>query len=302
MIHSRADHLRQLICHLPVQLLGHRARGDGDSQALRTRFPQLVHPLLLLFQVVLLRPDDASWPADSNPGDGLPGSEEIVLHEVECDERASASETSLAMNGNNSARGVFRNRQELVRDLVRGSCAVHEEEVVVSDACFDEGSLVVLFGIEANHGLHSLGLEHFQVCSRMNRKILLLTVIPRAFEGNKLAPQNLVKVAILRVVIVEVFSDIKVIHVEEVLSNCMDKCFPTILNVQIEGALHPCGISVVQIPPTFDLMKALPSLICRGIQIETEECTKQEDRVREIFHLRVVHKNDIALFVGLILE
>ena len=92
---------------------------------------------LHLWKVELLWPKDGARSSNSNPAnEGLSWDLE-VLHCPKANECSCSSESSLAMNSNSSMVGlsemVLNDVEELVDDSVRGSRAIHKEEVVVGD-------------------------------------------------------------------------------------------------------------------------------------------------------------------------
>ena len=69
--------------------------GAQTSRALRA---QLMHALLLSYEISLLRANNTAWSANAQPSDGFAGCKVVVLHDVHGNKCACAAQPSEAMH------------------------------------------------------------------------------------------------------------------------------------------------------------------------------------------------------------
>ena len=75
-----------------------------------------------------------------------------MLHCIAGDQRASSSQTGLAMNSNTTLLS-FDHIEELVHDFEAGSCSVSEKHIFVFDTIFGKTRSFICFVVESdNHG------------------------------------------------------------------------------------------------------------------------------------------------------
>ena len=161
-------------------------------------------------QVVLLLADDRPRPHYAQPRNGLARREALRPHHVQGDERARASQPSVAVHRHNS-RGGVDDLQE-VDDDVRGRyCAVVVVKVVVVQARRGEDAAVILDIVEPHHRGNAdfakdvcvvAGTEVANVVDV--HEVTASGDVPGPLEGDELARDYFMQVAIRRVVIINV--------------------------------------------------------------------------------------------------
>ena len=130
-----------------------------------------------------------------------------MLHAVEANKRASSTETSLTMDGDCSWFALS-GRQELGHNLIRGCCTIQEVQVQVFDALLREFGLLVLGLVKAHDECHTHALENWNVVVRGERAVSICHV-QGAGEGHEFAGNNPVQIAVLNLLEVLIFLDVK---------------------------------------------------------------------------------------------
>lgn len=108
------------------------------------------HLLVLLVQVHLLRPQDASGSSYSDPTDESSGWESVVLHGEQADQGSGPTESGLAMNSDSSLF-LLCNLQELIDDVLRRASSIWELKVDMVNTTLLEDFLVVLRFVQTNY-------------------------------------------------------------------------------------------------------------------------------------------------------
>jgi len=137
---------------LSVILLHH-----GHEAASGVSTAQVKHALVHVVHVLLLRAKDGAGTRDTDPANEGGGRESEVLHAIESDQGACASQSRLAMDSNGAAL-VFRRSQELRYNIIRGSSAISEKEVEMLNTLLSKFALLVLRLVKANNECHTKSL------------------------------------------------------------------------------------------------------------------------------------------------
>lgn len=117
-----------------------------------------------VFQEVLLRADDTTWPHDAKETDDFASSETIMLHQETANEGSRATKASLAMNCDGTASNcLFCDGDELLDVSKRRLSPIDVIHLVVLDSFASEDRLVVFVEIEANDCDNVVLLEIWQV-------------------------------------------------------------------------------------------------------------------------------------------
>ena len=162
---------------------------------------------------VLLLPDDRPRPHDAQPAHGLPRREAAPPHQVERGERAGAAEARGAVHGDR-ARGRIGEGEEADEGGGRRRIAVGEGEAVVGDAGGGEGGWVVSRALELDDGGSAeLVQDGDEVCRGKVAHGAAIAVdgageVARPAEGDELARDHLVQVAVERVVVMRVLGGV----------------------------------------------------------------------------------------------
>ena len=206
--------------------------------------------LLDVEHVVLLGSEHATWASDTDPADeGLSG-DLVVLHGVEANERTGTAKSCLAVNGDGTgvrSLKVLLNRfEELVNDRLGRCGTICEDHVFVVNALTEEGSAVVFGLVEANNLVDIQVLENVDVASSgvaiaVNR----ITLVNGAHEGKELAWDNPVKVTVLDLLVVLVFTCVEGLEVVPSKVDGPLQTLEAVLNGAFVGTRSTAGISEV---------------------------------------------------------
>lgn len=97
-------------------------------------------------------------PADSDPSNYLCMCKPVVFHDITGYQGPRSSKTSFAMDGDRPL-GVLADIQEPPHDVVAGSAAVDEEEVIVLEACIREALRLVDLFVQPHDRRHVMLFE-----------------------------------------------------------------------------------------------------------------------------------------------
>ena len=151
-----------------------------------------------------------------------------MLHGVETDQGACATETSLAVDGDCAGLGVgevgLARRHELVHDCLGWCRTISEDHVFVVNVLVQERLTIVLGFVEANNFVDSEVLEDVDVAgSCVAISVDRVTSVDGAHKSQELAWDDPVKVAVLDLFVMLVLSSIECLEI-----------VPSLLNAHLE--------------------------------------------------------------------
>ena len=192
----------------------------GGSSALQSLFLWRVTDVSLfnLEQVELLGSKNGTGSRDPDPADEGLCRDLVVFHGIEADECARAAETRLAVDSDSACVGVLEvlltGVHELVDDILRRGRAIGEYHVVMSDVLGEEGCAIVFSFVQTDHSADIQVLEDVDVtCSSVTIAVHSVPLIDWSHEGQELARDDPVEVAVLDLLIMLVLSCIKCLEV-----------------------------------------------------------------------------------------
>ena len=171
-----------------------------------------------LEQVELLGSENRTRSRDADPTDEGLSRDLVVLHGIEADEGTRAAETRLAVDGDSACVGVLEvlltGVHELVNDELGWGRSIGEDHVIMGDALAEEGCAIVFGFVQADNPADIQVFEDVDITG--GGVAIAMHGVPhidRSHEGQELAGDDPVEVAVLDLLIMLVLSRIERLEV-----------------------------------------------------------------------------------------
>ena len=204
--------------------------------------------VLLLGQVELLGAQHGAGAGDADPANESLSIDLEVFHGVEADKSASSAEASLAVDGDGtSARSsevLLARVHELLNDGVRRRAPIREHHILMVDTLLQEAVTIILSLVESDDLGDVEMLEDVDVAGGgVAVAVDGVALVDRAHEGEELAGDDPVQIAVLHLFVVLVLARIKRFEVVPSKLDGLLETLEAVLNRAVVVAVTAAGIS-----------------------------------------------------------
>lgn len=240
-----------------------------------------------LWQVELLWAKNRSWSCNSDPTNKGFSRNLVVLHCVYTDQGASASQASLAMDGNGSGAGLIEmllaRSEELVNDVLGWGRTIGENHVFVLNALVNERFFIVFWVIETHNFGYIQVFKYINVGgSSMSIAMDSISFVDWAHEGQEFAWNDPVEVAIFDFLVVLVFLGIEGFEIIPAKADSFLKTFKTMEDSAIVVTLTLASISVCSNIWVIS-SELIVSLLCVHLEDNNHKGAHQIAGIRQLY-------------------
>lgn len=237
-----------------------------------------------LAHVVLLGAEDGAGTGDSDPADEDFSRDLVVLHAVDADQGASAAEASFAVNGDGAgarlSEVLLAAFNEPVHNILGRHGPVHKDEVLMLNAVLLERVLVILGVVQPDDLRHLEVLEDVDVAGGgVAVGALAFFAVDGAHEGDELAGDDPVEVAILDLLVVLVLLDTELVEDVPALLDAELEALQAVLHRALVVAVA-FGSVAVGAEDAVVGGEARVGLLRRHLEGDNHEGAREEGRVR----------------------